>query len=179
MSLPAFPTAKNVTAFMSALLSSNKTSWRLGLCHQLSQVKAGQDLQALQVPYQIQGLFDFCASHSVHFHSFLPSFALFTDLEISPSILELNTFNMRLAIHSLLALATVLPTLAFTNGSLIPSYFCNPKPDGLPKSLGELIPFTIKDQCTDLAFNNNGTYSVHHELHCLIVQLLPTSTLSR
>ena len=112
------------------------------------------------------------------FHSFLHSLALL-QIWTSLSILEINIFKMRLAIHSLLALATVLPTLAFTNGSLIPSYFCNPKPDGLPKSLGELIPFTIKDQCTDLAFNNNGTYSVHHELHCLIVQLLPTSTLSR
>jgi hypothetical protein len=64
---------------------------------------------------------------------------------------------MRLTIHSLLALAAVPPTLAFTNGSLIPSYFCNPKPDGLPKSLGELIPFTVKDQNNALAFNSNGT----------------------
>jgi hypothetical protein len=63
---------------------------------------------------------------------------------------------MRFIIHSLLALATVLPTQAFTNGSLIPSYFCNPKPDGLPKSLGELIPFTVKDQNNALAFNTNG-----------------------
>lgn len=80
----------------------------------------------------------------------------FTDLEFCNSILGINTFTMRFIIHSLLALATVLPTLAFTNGSLIPSYFCNPKPDGLPKSLGELIPFTVKDQNTALAFNTNG-----------------------
>jgi hypothetical protein len=53
---------------------------------------------------------------------------------------------MRPIIHSLLALATVLPTQGFTNGSLIPSYFCNPK----------LIPFTVKDQNTALAFNTNG-----------------------
>jgi hypothetical protein len=64
---------------------------------------------------------------------------------------------MRLIIHSLLALAAVLPTQAFTNGSLIPSYFCNPKPDGLPKSLGQLIPLTIKEQDDQLAFNANGT----------------------
>jgi hypothetical protein len=70
---------------------------------------------------------------------------------------------MRLFIYSLLALATVLPSEAFTNGSLIPSYFCNPKPDGLPKSLGELIPFTIKDQTGPLAFNANGIHT--HPLH--------------
>lgn len=64
---------------------------------------------------------------------------------------------MHLAIHSLLALATILPTThAFTNGSLIPAYFCNPKPDGLPKSLGQLIPQTVKDQGDVLAFNGNG-----------------------
>jgi hypothetical protein len=51
---------------------------------------------------------------------------------------------------------TILPVQAFTNGSLIPAYFCNPVPDGMPKSLGELIPYTIKDQCADLAFNANG-----------------------
>lgn len=65
---------------------------------------------------------------------------------------------MRFLIYSLLALATILPTEAFTNGSLIPPYFCNPEPDGLPKSLGELIPFTIKDQTGPLAFNANGIY---------------------
>ncbi|KAE9373509.1 hypothetical protein N431DRAFT_465795 [Stipitochalara longipes BDJ] len=68
---------------------------------------------------------------------------------------------MRLIIHSLLALATVIPTQAFTNGSLIPSYFCNPKPDGLPKSLGELIPFTVKDQNTALTFNTNVTANLN------------------
>jgi len=62
---------------------------------------------------------------------------------------------MYLLIHSLLALAAVLPAQAFTNGTLIPAYFCNPVPDGMPKSLGQLIPLTQKDQNTDLAFNNN------------------------
>lgn len=63
---------------------------------------------------------------------------------------------MRVTLYSFLALAAVFPAYAFTNGSLIPSYICNPVPDGLPKSLGELIPFTVKDQCDDLAFNANG-----------------------
>lgn len=105
-----------------------------------------------------QRLGDFSASRIVHslIPSSLDSFVRsFTNLEFCPSILAFNTFKMRL-IHSLLALATVLPTQAFTNGSLIPAYFCNPVPDGLPKSLGELIPYTVKDQCTDLAFNTNG-----------------------
>ena len=68
---------------------------------------------------------------------------------------------MSLLTISLLALASVVPTQAFTNGTLIPAYFCNPVPDGMPKSLGELIPFTIKDQCADLAFNANGTLVLH------------------
>jgi len=54
-----------------------------------------------------------------------------------------------------LALATVVPTQAFTNGSLVPAYFCNPVADGMPKSLGELLPFLIKDQGGPIAFNNN------------------------
>jgi hypothetical protein len=66
---------------------------------------------------------------------------------------------MHLLIRSLLALATVLPAHAFTNGTLIPAYICNPVPDGMPKSLGELIPFTKKDQCGPLAFNANGITS--------------------
>lgn len=57
---------------------------------------------------------------------------------------------------SLLGLAAIVPIQAFTNGSLIPAYFCNPVPDGMPKSLGQLIPFTILDKNTDLAFNTNG-----------------------
>jgi hypothetical protein len=66
---------------------------------------------------------------------------------------------MRLTIHALLALAAVFPSHiqvhAFTNGTLIPAYFCNPVPDGMPKSLGQLIPLTMKDQ-GELAFNANG-----------------------
>ncbi len=66
---------------------------------------------------------------------------------------------MHLVVYALLALAAVLPADAFTNGSLIPSYFCNPKDDGLPKSLGELIPQTHKDQTGPLAFNANGIHA--------------------
>lgn len=66
---------------------------------------------------------------------------------------------MHLIIHSLLALAAVLPTQAFTNGTLIPSYFCNPVADGLPKSLGQLIPFLQKDVDV-VAFNPNGMLSL-------------------
>lgn len=67
--------------------------------------------------------------------------------------------KMRLIIQSLLALAAVLPTHAFTNGTLIPSYFCNPVADGMPKSLGQLIPFLQKEQ-DEIAFNPNGMSSL-------------------
>jgi hypothetical protein len=73
---------------------------------------------------------------------------------------------MRVVIQSLLALAAVLPAAAFTNGTLIPAYFCNPVPDGLPKSLGELIPFTKKEQCGPLAFNANGMLTEYLRLIC-------------
>jgi hypothetical protein len=55
----------------------------------------------------------------------------------------------------LLALATVVPTQAFTNGSLVPAYFCNPEPDGMPKALGELLPYLLEDNPGPIAFNNN------------------------
>ncbi|KUJ21862.1 uncharacterized protein LY89DRAFT_681239 [Mollisia scopiformis] len=74
----------------------------------------------------------------------------------------MSVLNMHIIIHSLLFLATVIPAAhAFTNGSLIPAYFCNPKPDGLPKSLGELIPFTVKDQNNALAFNSNASANLN------------------
>ena len=55
----------------------------------------------------------------------------------------------------LLALATVIPTHAFTNGSLVPEYFCHPDAHGMPQALGELLPYLVKDQCGPIAFNNN------------------------
>lgn len=64
---------------------------------------------------------------------------------------------MALLTISLLALATVVPwTRAFTNGSLVPEYFCHPDADGMPQSLGELLPFLVKDQGDPIAFNNNS-----------------------
>ncbi len=54
----------------------------------------------------------------------------------------------------LLALATVVPTQAFTNGSLVPEYFCHPDAHGMPQALGELLPFLIEDG-NPLAFNND------------------------
>src|SRR3954453_23488933 len=55
----------------------------------------------------------------------------------------------------LLALATVVPTQAFTNGSSVPANFCNPDPDGMPKSLGQLLPYLLEDNPGPIAFNNN------------------------
>jgi hypothetical protein len=57
----------------------------------------------------------------------------------------------------LLFLASVDTSLAFTNGTLIPDYFCSPANDGMPKALGQLIPLLQKDQGAPLAFNANGT----------------------
>jgi hypothetical protein len=54
-----------------------------------------------------------------------------------------------------LALAAVVPTRAFTNGSLVPEYFCHPDAHGMPQSLGELLPFLLEDVCDPIAFNNN------------------------
>ncbi|MCJ1473840.1 hypothetical protein MMC13_002492 [Lambiella insularis] len=68
---------------------------------------------------------------------------------------------MYLLTLSLLPLATLLlPVHAFTNGTLVPAYFCSATPDGMPKSLGELIPFTVKDQTGALAFNANATQNL-------------------
>lgn len=45
--------------------------------------------------------------------------------------------------------------LAFTNGSLVPSYICHPNADGLPKSFGQLLQFT-REQTPTVAFGPNG-----------------------
>jgi hypothetical protein len=67
-----------------------------------------------------------------------------------------SIIKMQLPIVLIAALAAA-PALAFTNGSLIPSYICNPVPDGLPKSFGELLPHT-EEQLGPIAFNaNNGS----------------------
>jgi hypothetical protein len=65
---------------------------------------------------------------------------------------------MHYASFLLAAFAAVSPVSGFTNGSLIPSYICNNHPDGLPKSFGELLPYTREAICT-VAFNANRKYS--------------------
>jgi hypothetical protein len=55
----------------------------------------------------------------------------------------------------LAALAAATPALAFTNGSLVPPYICNPTADGLPKSFGQLLLFT-REQTPTVAFSQNG-----------------------
>jgi len=54
----------------------------------------------------------------------------------------------------LAALAAISPVLAFTNGSLVPAYICDARPDGLPKSFGQLLPYT-REQTGTIAFNEN------------------------
>ena len=62
---------------------------------------------------------------------------------------------MQLPTLVLAALTAALPALAFTNGSLVPAYICNPTPDGLPKSFGQVLSFT-REMTEAVAFNANG-----------------------
>jgi hypothetical protein len=62
---------------------------------------------------------------------------------------------MQLLTIVLSALIAAVPISAFTNGSLIPAYICNPTPDGMPKSFGELLKFVKKDVQT-IAFDATG-----------------------
>lgn len=62
---------------------------------------------------------------------------------------------MKLSTAFVAAIAAVTPALAFTNGSLVPAYICDPIMDGLPKSFGELLPYTREMTCA-IAFNPNG-----------------------
>jgi hypothetical protein len=55
----------------------------------------------------------------------------------------------------LLAFAAT-PALAFTNGTLVPAYICNPQPDGMPKSFGQLLQLT-REPTTKVGFNTNGS----------------------
>lgn len=57
---------------------------------------------------------------------------------------------------ALLALSSALTVSAFTNGSLVPAYMCNPTPDGLPKNYGQVLALTRK-QVRKLAFTANST----------------------
>ena len=62
---------------------------------------------------------------------------------------------MRLPTLVLAALTAAMPTLAFTNGSLVPAYICHPTPDGLPKNYGQVLSFT-REMTGPIAFNANG-----------------------
>lgn len=65
---------------------------------------------------------------------------------------------MRLSRVVVAAMAAGSPALAFTNGSLVPAYICDPVMDGLPKSFGELLPYT-REMTGPVAFNYNGSSS--------------------
>jgi len=54
----------------------------------------------------------------------------------------------------LTAIAAVVEVTAFTNGTLVPAYICNPVDDGLPKSFAQLLPYTRKNSKT-VAFDAN------------------------
>jgi len=60
--------------------------------------------------------------------------------------------------HTKATIASVLLAVsqvtAFTNGSLVPSYICNPNPDGLPKAFSQVLPYTRK-QAKTVAFDAN------------------------
>jgi hypothetical protein len=45
---------------------------------------------------------------------------------------------------------------AFTNGSLVPSYICNPASDGLPKAFAQLLPYTRKNAAVIAVDGNAG-----------------------
>jgi hypothetical protein len=60
---------------------------------------------------------------------------------------------MRLSLV-LSVLATAVRVSAFTNGTLVPAYICNPQADGLPKAFAELLPFVRKNGRT-VAFDSN------------------------
>jgi len=52
------------------------------------------------------------------------------------------------------AFAAVAQVAAFTNGTLVPAYICNPVDDGMPKSFGQLLPYLRKNGKT-VAFDAN------------------------
>jgi hypothetical protein len=57
------------------------------------------------------------------------------------------------------AFAVVVQVTAFTNGTLVPAYICNPVDDGLPKAFAQLLPYTRKNGKT-VAFDSNRSYSL-------------------
>jgi hypothetical protein len=62
---------------------------------------------------------------------------------------------MQLTAVVLSALFAATQVSAFTNGSLVPPYICNPNADGLPKSFAQLLPYTRK-QLQKVAFDAKG-----------------------
>lgn len=58
------------------------------------------------------------------------------------------------------AILAAAPAAAFTNGTLVPAYICNPTADGLPKSFGQLLQFT-REQTPKVAFNQNAGQDVN------------------
>jgi len=92
---------------------------------------------------------------------------LFRNLSLSarPKLhFPIDTFSnqaqaMQLTTFVLAALTAAIPALAFTNGTLVPAYMCNPHPDGLPKNYGQLLSFT-REMTGTIAFNANGLFPV-------------------
>jgi hypothetical protein len=56
-------------------------------------------------------------------------------------------------------LLTAAPAVAFTNGSLVPAYICNPNSDGLPKSFGQLLQFTVQ-KTAKIGFSTDGSFNL-------------------
>jgi hypothetical protein len=56
------------------------------------------------------------------------------------------------------AFAAVVQVAAFTNGTLVPAYICNPVDDGMPKAFAQLLPYMRKNG-KSVAFDSNRSYS--------------------
>jgi hypothetical protein len=80
---------------------------------------------------------------------------------ITPFFSNQETRNMQFKIIAFAAFAAS-PALAFTNGSIVPAYICNPKNDGLPKNFGQVLQLT-REQTTKVGFNTNSP-SLHFSL---------------
>jgi hypothetical protein len=64
---------------------------------------------------------------------------------------SLRLYNFKMQQKSFITaafLASITSVSAFTNGSLVPSYICNPNADGLPKAFAQLLPYTRKNAQT-------------------------------
>ena len=55
------------------------------------------------------------------------------------------------------ALLAAVPALAFTNGSLVPSYICGKANDGYPKSFGQLLGYT-REEVAAISFSPDGMH---------------------